>query len=736
MIKKIVSIFFISVVFTLFLTCNTYQIGGSYAVKEGASSYGVSLGGDFIEYLESSLYMYANINETFDILGFGYEIGLKYPFYLGKNRIGIFPMATFETQYLNPFSNGQWGLGIKFGGGLELNLSPSLFIRGTFLYQPEFTTFLDGNPGYNINASLGFRTKDDPVRRKLTQARNERQRTQSEQARRQEANRSEQDKVRALQRAISSNPNSAKAHYDMGMYHVSNRDNVLAAASMARALELDPAYRHTGRSHYTPSNAATFGIQTTSNFSFEDYSLNYYLACMYFDAANGTGTDPNKFVPAAEKQSTLEKTLATYRRGYEIDITGGKNNNRNLRAVYLGFIAKTLDLMGRRDEASSMYVELSRTTTVTDDIAFRAASASRGQSFFVSARGNDNNDGLSEATALRSLSLAYEKATAGRIKVITVIGTLNHQSEGEKTSDTAVFDFSGTSNNEILITGKWGATRAVLSGAGSRKNVVSILLGAVRFEYIEISGGELNSENKNGDGILNMNGELKIGQGAVIRGNKGTGIVNLLGDLTLAGGDIRDNENRGVNNSGTFVMQSGTIRNNKSTESGGGVMNFMLSNCSFTMSGGTISNNTAAKDGGGVFTRNNFTMSGGTISNNTATEDGGGVSFGNNFIDAVFTMSGGSITNNRARYGGGVYIVGISDERKEEVGNKIFRQSGGSITGNSARTVGGVFVGRNSSYNRTGGTVTNNTATHHFTDRLSGSNDNVTRMPGSSGSGN
>jgi len=362
------------------------------------------------------------------------------------------------------------------------------------------------------------------------------------------------------------------------------------------------------------------------------------------------------------------------------------------------------------------------------------------QSYYVSANGNNNNDGLSEAKPLKSLETAFEKAREGTIKRITVIGTLNDQSEGGE-NDDCVFYLDGYNNDsEIVITGKKDASsaeKAVLSGKGSNKIVVQVWRGKVRFEHIEISSGELDTEGDGGFGLDLYYGETIIGTGAVIRANKGTGVIVIASNCTLAGGEIRDNEDNGVYifESGTFTMNNGTISNNRSSNYGGGIIIVGT----FTMNNGTISYNRTADNGGGVYIGldGSLTLNGGTISGNTAAKNGGGV-----FISVSestppgFTMTGGTISGNTAEnFGGGVYIRGVSEESKETYKAGIFKQSGGSITNNSAGlAVGGVYVGQYSRYDKTGGTVSGNTALKYFTTALAGSDDNITRMPGSLGS--
>jgi hypothetical protein len=390
-------------------------------------------------------------------------------------------------------------------------------------------------------------------------------------------------------------------------------------------------------------------------------------------------------------------------------------------------------------------------------------------SYFVSAQGNNSNYGLSESAPLRSLGLAYEKASAGTVKRITVIGTLNYQSETGYSSDEYVFNLLGSvkDGSEILITGRQGEN-ARLSGTGSKKSVVGVF-GTTRFTHIEISGGELNAVNKGGNGITFSPGSSAgiIGIGTIVRANKGSGVY-IYSTCILDGGDIKENEASGVFTSsfGEFIMRNGYVRNNKSAKYGGGVCNFNT----FTMTGGTISGNSAAEYGGGVCNFGTFTMMGGTISGNSAVENGGGVSVSLNVLgkcdftmtggtisgnkaqngggvfvflgmsgETIFTMSSGTISKNTAtEYGGGVYVAGAKEEVIDSMNGGIFRQSGGSITDNSAQIAGGVYVGfSNGRYDKTGGTVSGNTATHYVTtDVIAGSDHyNIVRRKGSLGSG-
>ena len=245
------------------------------------------------------------------------------------------------------------------------------------------------------------------------------------------------------------------------------------------------------------------------------------------------------------------------------------------------------------------------------------------QNIYVSASGNDSNDGLSEARAVKTLNAAVTKANAINGKVM-VIGTLNGQSESyggiyNKWSFGAIFRIADI-RRELVISGKpnaVGSERAVISTAGSEAMVLIIDNSIIRFEHIEISGGE--GEYGMGLEIVN-NANVTLGQGAVVTGNSLFGVFIYSGTCIMEGGDIRDNRNNGVvvYEGSSLILRNGFIRNNLSPDNGGGVV--VVSRGSFSMTGGTVSGNSAAQAGGGVFvyTGGRFDQTGGTINSNNA----------------------------------------------------------------------------------------------------------------------
>lgn len=139
----------------------------------------------------------------------------------------------------------------------------------------------------------------------------------------------------------------------------------------------------------------------------------------------------------------------------------------------------------------------------------------------------------------------------------------------------------------------------------------------------------------------------------------GTVYIQGNGELHLYG-KINDNYNFGSRSGGiyaahnlgvsTIYMYDGAeIRNNYSSETGGGVL---ISKSNFYMQGGTISENIAKDEGGGVYVRNGgkFVMNGGTISINYSGSFGGGIAYKSvrwsSTEDSYVEINGGSISNN------------------------------------------------------------------------------------------
>jgi hypothetical protein len=282
----------------------------------------------------------------------------------------------------------------------------------------------------------------------------------------------------------------------------------------------------------------------------------------------------------------------------------------------------------------------------------------------VSAQGDDDNDGLTEATAFKTLSyVVLEAVMSDTIKTVTVIGTLNQTSEGHDLDNVFVIT-SLWEEAPILITGIPNAPsgrRAVLSASGTQKSCVRVSgsLGlTVRFEHIEISGSAKFGLE------VGLTTDVTLGPGAVVRNNSGGGVY-----VYSPKDELRD------------LYRSGRL----------------------TLDGGVVENNKSERTGGGILVRGAFTMKRGSVRNNRVVPDKNGISGGGGICiyskDPV-SIEGGDITGNTAAEGGGIFISGGS-----------VTMSGGSISGNTAtEAVGGVVVSKGATFNQRGGTISGNKA--------------------------
>jgi len=374
--KKVLLIIGIIIFFT---SCQSYHFGVTYEKNE----IGVFAGG-VNGTMENTLFYFPVLKDndmkaldeqgyTYDI---GYDISFKYPFRFFNNVVGIYPMASFEARYsffdsLFAFEDNRLTMGFKIGGGFEISFIPTMYLRGDIQYMPQFLSISsENNQGYRFSLSLGFRAKDDPLRVQLQRAKDTREREQRLATQRREAEKAEQQRVQNLQNAASRNPNSVDAQYELLKYYIAGGKNVTAAAQAEKIAQLDQNFINQENTNLSASSAADLGIQTSSAFTYGNHSIYFLLGKLYYDAAVSTATsDPEKAAPQPEKNSTLEKALAAFRTGFGLDITAGKNNNTNLRRMYHGYIAKINELLNRKDDQISAYIELAKVASLTNAAA-------------------------------------------------------------------------------------------------------------------------------------------------------------------------------------------------------------------------------------------------------------------------------------------------------------------------------------------------------------------------------
>lgn len=296
------------------------------------------------------------------------------------------------------------------------------------------------------------------------------------------------------------------------------------------------------------------------------------------------------------------------------------------------------------------------------------------------ASGEDTRDGLSAATALKTLQAAVDKIVAandGTNYTILLMGDIDDSSSGayDTSRNSALVNIAPTTNNNLNLTIKsnvGGTKRTIDAGRDSNKTGRVFYVGAnasVTLQDVVVTGGKLGNEN--GGGVYVYSGGIFIMNDGIISHNY----------AGFNGGGVYVSQNA------TFIMRGGSIKANEvgagaGNESGGGGV--YVNGGTFTMEDGKITQNNGLKNGGGVYVGGDGTlsMSGGEISSNTVTGDGGGVYIATNASLSIIGTSSPRIAYNSAKNGGGVYIVNMG----------ILGMGSGSISGNTATQEGaGVY---------------------------------------------
>ena len=335
--------------------------------------------------------------------------------------------------------------------------------------------------------------------------------------------------------------------------------------------------------------------------------------------------------------------------------------------------------------------------------------------------GADDNDGLSEATAVKTIEKANQLANEKNIHDIclsslyTVTGTEDWNLDGKTLHRYGI-----------------GGYMIELADASASLTLSNIVIDGAEYAADATHAAETDSIIKAANG-----GTIVLKSGAVLQNNKaaqfGSGIL----------------ANNGVN----ITMEDGaTIRNNTNSnyELGGGIL--IGNGSTFTMNGGEISGNTANGGGGVAIIGSTMVMNNGTISNNSTYQTSGQGSYGAGVYvadyanasggDTLFTaapasfeMNGGKITGNEALdYGGGIVTfpqqgqkITININNGNISGNQVTEGSGGAVaaffgvtelnvkggtlSGNSAQNYGGgVFLYQATNVTISGGTISENRA--------------------------
>ena len=335
--------------------------------------------------------------------------------------------------------------------------------------------------------------------------------------------------------------------------------------------------------------------------------------------------------------------------------------------------------------------------------------------------GADENDGLSEATAVKTIEKANELANANNINDICLSSLYS-------VTGTETWDLGGKTLHRYKI----GGYMIELADASASLTLSNVVIDGAEYSVDATHAAETDSIIKAANG-----GTIVLKSGAILENNKaaqfGSGILAINGvKITMEDGAvIRNNTNR------NYELGGGILLGNGST---------------FTMNGGEISGNTANGGGGVAIIGSKMVMNGGTISNNSTYRTSGQGSYGAGVYvadyanssggDTLFTptpasfeMYGGKNTGNKALdYGGGIVTfpqrskkITINIHNGEISGNKVTGGSGGAVaaffgvtelnikggtlTGNSAYQFGGgVFLYQATNVTISGGTISKNKA--------------------------
>lgn len=235
------------------------------------------------------------------------------------------------------------------------------------------------------------------------------------------------------------------------------------------------------------------------------------------------------------------------------------------------------------------------------------------------------------------------------------------------------------------------ATNVTVERKAGNANPLVVICAGSTFALNEADGGTSRIDGNS------SKGETYVGRGVELKGtfilNGGTICDNKVTSQAGAFNTDKPKDAGGVYvlESGTFTMNGGKIENN--TGDCGGAVSVYGTNASFSMLGGTIQNNNARAGAAVMVRKGSFTMGSGKITGNTATENGGAIYLpaGSNF-----TMNGGEITNNEAKnHGGAIYLAGKStvtlNVGKIE-GNKAKLTESNGIYGNGSGNSQGSLV--------------------------------------------
>lgn len=282
--------------------------------------------------------------------------------------------------------------------------------------------------------------------------------------------------------------------------------------------------------------------------------------------------------------------------------------------------------------------------------------------------GDDQKDGLSKETAVKTFAKAKEIAQSNK-DIVEIVVTGQTDIEG---------DISLGDTNAKICRGKEYSGFLFNVPSGKTATLSNIIID-----------GRSNSNESIKESLIRVNSgaTLNINEGAVLRNNK----IMDIKDTATRGGAVNAFE-------ATINMTSGSVEENQASYGGG----IYLYKSTMNFSGGVVQNNEAKRVidyayGGAIYSAGGGIIASGAstinfsgdakVLNNSADEVGGGISLGTRQVDKQnkLYMTGGLIDGNTAgASGGGLFI----QCRLLDGGKSIAYISSGRITNNKMSGTG------------------------------------------------
>ncbi len=295
---------------------------------------------------------------------------------------------------------------------------------------------------------------------------------------------------------------------------------------------------------------------------------------------------------------------------------------------------------------------------------------------YVSPAGNDDNDGLSPGSPLRTILHAQRIIICDDQNPHTIFldaGTYSPSTNGE------IFPVYGISNLTLQGDGK---TTTILD-AEQKGNILTV------YDTRDVAVKSLTIENGNSGGVVARDNVALLLNDLIIRNNSAHngGGIYADGYVNLILEDVDITDNNAFYGAGLYAadnvtlwLDNVTVAQDTSLAYGGGL--YLYIGTSITMEGSTISQNYAQFDGGGIWLYYAFiTMSDFSITDNTAGRQGGGIFSGNMSDHAPDSeFHNGSINGNVALNGsgGGLYA---QSSRKFIMENMLIHHNSSSAYG-------------------------------------------------------